>query len=160
MDRNGAQRNGKGYVVMLGITISCVPSHIITVVCSFVNFIHVYLSQLQSHTSSMLISLESCLKIFHCNKDIIVKLRIYKYFNIPKLHSLLHYVNCICSLGSANGYNTKSPEHLHIDFSKRLTTQEINVITWSKWPSGPKCMRLCGYGIHTWFGWINDYWVW
>ena len=52
--------------VMLGITISGVPSHVITVVCSLVDFI--YLSQLQSHTSLMLISLESCLKNFTATK--------------------------------------------------------------------------------------------
>ena len=102
--------------VMLGITIGGVPSHVITVVHSLVDFI--YLLQLQSHTSSMLILLESCLKMFHCHKNIIVKLRIRKHFNIPKLHSLLHYVDCIHSLGSADGYNTESPERLHIDFEK------------------------------------------
>ena len=30
----------------------------------------------------------------------------------------MHYVACICALGSADGYNTESPEHLHIDFAK------------------------------------------
>ena len=28
------------------------------------------------------------------------------------------YINCICSLGSADGYNMESPEHLYIDFAK------------------------------------------
>ena len=102
--------------VMLGITIGGVPSRVITVVRSLVDFI--YLSQLQSHTSSTLISLESCLKTFHCHKNIIVELGIREHFNIPKLHSLLHYVDCIHSLGSADGYNTESPERLHIDFAK------------------------------------------
>ena len=30
----------------------------------------------------------------------------------------MHYVACIHALGSADGYNTESPEHLHIDFAK------------------------------------------
>ena len=40
------------------------------------------------------------------------------YNNIPKLHAILHYVDCIRSLGSADGYNTESPERLHIDYAK------------------------------------------
>ena len=48
----------------------------------------------------------------------IIELEICEHFNIPKLHSLLHYINCICSLGSADGYNMESPEHLHINFAK------------------------------------------
>jgi hypothetical protein len=39
-------------------------------------------------------------------------------FNIPKLHSMQHYVAAIISQGFANSYSTKRPEHLHIDFAK------------------------------------------
>ena len=102
--------------VLLGITIGSVPSRFIPVVRSLLDFI--YLSQLQSHTSTTLNALESCLKTFHNNKNIIIELEIREHFNIPKLHALLHYVNCIRSLGSADGYNTESPERLHIDFAK------------------------------------------
>ena len=63
-------------------------------------------------------ALESCLKTFHNHKKIIIKLEIREHFNIPKLHALLHYINCIRPLGSADGYNTESPERLHIDFAK------------------------------------------
>ena len=102
--------------VLLGITICCVLSHFIPVICSLVNFI--YLSQLQLQTSTMLNSLESCLNTFHRHKEIIIELKIHENFNIPKLHSLLHYINCIHSLGSADGYNMESPEHLYINFAK------------------------------------------
>ena len=44
--------------VLLGITIGCVPSHFIPVVCSLVDFI--YLSQLQLQTLTILNSLELC----------------------------------------------------------------------------------------------------
>jgi hypothetical protein len=30
----------------------------------------------------------------------------------------MHYVTCIRALGLADGYNTESPERLHIDFAK------------------------------------------
>ena len=102
--------------IMLGIMIGCVPSRFIPVIRSLVDFI--YLSQLQSHTSTTLNSLESCLKTFHNHKKIIIELKIREHFNIPKLHALLHYVNCIHSLGFADGYNMESPERLHIDFAK------------------------------------------
>ena len=102
--------------VLLGITIGSVPSRFVPIVRSLVDFI--YLSQLQSHTSTMLNALEPCLKTFHDYKNIIIELEIREHFNVPKLHALLHYVNCIRSLGSADGYNTESPERLHIDFAK------------------------------------------
>ena len=102
--------------VLLGIMIGCVPSRFIAVVRSLINFI--YLSQLQYHTSTTLRSLELCLDTFHRNKNIVIELEIRNDFNIPKLHAILHYVDCIRSLGSADGYNSESPERLHIDFAK------------------------------------------
>lgn len=102
--------------VLLGITIGCVPGHFIPVVRSLIDFI--YLSQLQYHTSTTLKSLDSCLETFHRYKNIVIELGIREHFNIPKLHAILHYVDCIRSLGSADGYNTESPERLHIDYAK------------------------------------------
>jgi hypothetical protein len=37
---------------------------------------------------------------------------------VPTLHSMLHYVNSIKMHGSADGYNSESPERLHIDYAK------------------------------------------
>ena len=102
--------------LLLGITVGGVPSQFIPVVRSLVDFI--YLSRLQCHTSTTLKSLKSCLNTFHRHKDVIKDLEIRQHFNIPKLHALLHYVDCVHSLGSADGYNTESPERLHIDFAK------------------------------------------
>ena len=102
--------------ILLGIIIGCVPSRFIPVVRSLLDFI--YLSQLQCHTSKTLDSLDSCLKTFHLYKNIVIELKIRDHFNIPKVHALLHYVNCIRFLGSADGYNSESPERLHIDFAK------------------------------------------
>jgi hypothetical protein len=102
--------------LLLGITIGGVPSRFVPVVRSLLDFI--YLSQLQYHTSTTIKSLETCLKTFHNHKNIIIELEIRKHLNIPKLHAILHYVDCIRSLGSADGYNSESPERLHIDFAK------------------------------------------
>ena len=69
-------------------------------------------------TSKVLDALEQCLKTFHENKEVIVDLKIQEHFNIPKLHAIMHYMTFIRALGSADGYNTESPERLHIDFAK------------------------------------------
>ena len=99
--------------ILLGIAIGSVPGRFIHIVRSLVNFI--YLSQLQLHTSTTLNSLESCLKTFHLHKNIIIK---------QKLHAVLHYVDCICSLGLTDGYNTESPERLHIDYATSVNCGE------------------------------------
>jgi hypothetical protein len=132
--------------ILLGITIGCVPSRFIPVVRSLEDFIH--LCRLESHTSITLNSVESCLKTFHSNKNIVIELKIREHFNIPKLHALLHYVNCIRSLGSADGYNTESPERLHIDFAKEAYRASNKKTMLSKWQSGFKGARLCGFRNH------------
>ena len=102
--------------VLLGVVISVLPSRTIMVVKALLDFI--YISWLQMQTSRTLNALEQCLKTFHKNKQIIVKLKIRDHFNIPKLHAIMHYLNCIRILGSADGYNMESPERLHIEFTK------------------------------------------
>ncbi|KAJ7877600.1 hypothetical protein B0H14DRAFT_2269561, partial [Mycena olivaceomarginata] len=77
-----------------------------------------YYAQFQSHTSGTLDALQTSLDTFHANKHILIKLGIREHFNIPKIHSLQHYVDRIRSLGSADGYNTEAPERLRIDFAK------------------------------------------
>lgn len=39
-------------------------------------------------------------------------------FNINKIHSMIHYSEAILELGTADGYNTETPERLHIEFAK------------------------------------------
>jgi hypothetical protein len=102
--------------ILLGIVIGILPSRAVTVVEALLDFI--YLSRLQMQTSKSLDSLEQCLKTFHENKKVIVELKIREHFNIPKFHAITHYVNCIRALGSPDGYNTESPERLHINFAK------------------------------------------
>jgi hypothetical protein len=63
-----------------------------------------------------LAALESCLKITH--KDVLIEAEIRQHFNIPKLHAILHFLSAIRAVGSTDGYNTESPERLHIDCAK------------------------------------------
>lgn len=58
------------------------------------------------------------------------------HFNLPKLHSLLHYVRAIIELGTSDNYNTETTERLHIDYAKdayRAGNHKdfvINMTTW------------------------------
>lgn len=78
----------------------------------------IYYAQLRSHTTRTLAQLRNALERFHKYKDVFVELGIREHFNIPKIHSMEHYVWMIEELGTADGYNTEGPERLHIDFAK------------------------------------------
>ncbi|KAG8705479.1 hypothetical protein FRC11_009012, partial [Ceratobasidium sp. 423] len=67
--------------------------------------------------------LERALGEFHEKKPVLVALGIYgslKGLNwVKKLHMLTHYCSAICEMGTPDGYNTESPEHLHIIYAKQ-----------------------------------------
>ena len=102
--------------IFLGILAGAVRPQVLTIARALLDFI--YFSQFQLHMTKTLAKLEECLKTFHEHKKIFIELGIREHFNIPKLHAILHYLECIRSLGSADGYNSESPERLHIDFAK------------------------------------------
>src|ERR1700732_1108627 len=74
----------------------------------------IYYAQYHSHTDNTLSQMQTALNTFHANKDSFVKLSIHDHFNIPKIHSMLHYIQSIRYLGSADGFNTEYPKRLHI----------------------------------------------
>ncbi|KAI6106364.1 hypothetical protein EV401DRAFT_2124241 [Pisolithus croceorrhizus] len=88
--------------VFVGLLASAVDDHIL----------------LQCHTDTTLVAMEESLKTFHAHKHVLVKLGVHKDFNVPKIHSMQHYVTSIQVLGSADSYNTEYPEQLHIDYAK------------------------------------------
>ncbi|KAI5983747.1 hypothetical protein EDC04DRAFT_2914692 [Pisolithus marmoratus] len=63
-------------------------------------------------------AMEESLKTFHNHKQVLNDLQICEDFNVPKIHSLQHYMSLIRALGSTDGYNTEYPEHLHINYAK------------------------------------------
>ena len=77
-----------------------------------------YLAQYPLHTSETLQLLHGSLKKFDENKQIFIDLGIRNDFNIPKFHSLVHYVDSIKLFGTTNNYNTEYTERLHIDLAK------------------------------------------
>lgn len=100
--------------VFLGVLAGTISWEVYVVAHALIDFI--YYSQFQSHTTISLDAFKKCLKTFHQHKDVMIKLGICEHFNISKLHALFHYINAIQALGSTNGYNSESPECLHIKF--------------------------------------------
>lgn len=90
---------------------------VLSAASSLIDFI--YLAQYQSHTDETLDALQQALDNFHTVKDVFVDLGHREHFNIPKVHSLVHYIDTIKNLGSLDGLNTENSERLHIDFAKK-----------------------------------------
>ena len=105
-----------GLVIQLPLPNGQAPSRLVKAVRALLDF--VYLAQYPSHTTLTLYRLEESLARFHQNKDIFIDLGVRGHFNIPKLHSLLHYQSSISLFGTTDNYNTEQSERLHIDFTK------------------------------------------
>ena len=60
----------------------------VTRICAVIDFI--YFSQLHSHTTKTLASLQQSLEMFHARKNVFIELGICEHFNIPKLHNIQH----------------------------------------------------------------------
>ena len=70
------------------------------------------------HTTKTLDELDVVLQEFNDNKQIFTDLGIHSHFNFPKGHFTHHYRYLIELYGTANNFNTKYTEHLHIDLAK------------------------------------------
>jgi Plavaka transposase len=102
--------------IFVGLLIGAVQPAALRCAVAVIDFI--YYSQLQVHTSKTVESLQKALEAFHENKDLFVTEGIREHFNIPKIHTMVHYFAAIQSRGALDGYNTESPERLHIDYAK------------------------------------------
>jgi hypothetical protein len=116
--------------------------HMIIAVRSFVDF--AYYVSLHSHTTQTLAGLRKALDDFHANKDVLIELggSDQLHFNIPKVHSLEHYEQLIKLFGSVDGFNSESPERLHIDFAKNAYRASNQKNTSSRWPGGSRDKRM------------------
>jgi hypothetical protein len=117
-----------------GLLVGAVQPAVLKTVTAAIDFI--YYAQFHSHTTTTLAALQSSLEVFHAHKDVFIDLEVRGHFNIPKIHSMLHYVNSIKMHGSADGYNSESPERLHIDYAKeayRATNKKDYVQQMTTW---------------------------
>ena len=85
-------------------------------------------------------------------KDVFINLGCREHFNIPKLHSLVHYVESIRLFGSLDGFNTENSEQLHIDYAKKAyatTNRRDYMIQMTKWLNRQEAVM-----------WFNSYHRW
>lgn len=96
----------------------------------------IYLAQYPCHTSTTLQLLDDALARFHENKQIFIDLGIRTHFNIPKIHSLRHYIHMIRLFGTTDNYTTEYTERLHIDLAKdayRATNHKDEYYQMTQW---------------------------
>jgi hypothetical protein len=78
----------------------------------------IYLAQYGTHNNITLGYMEDALQAWETNRSFFIQTGICEDFNIPKFHSLLHYMESIKLFGTTDNYNTEMFEWLHIDFAK------------------------------------------
>ena len=79
--------------VFVGLLSSAAEDNLLMTVRSLLDFI--YYAQFQQHTDKTLMAMQDSLSLFHVNKGVLIELRIREHFNVPKIHSLMHYVSSI-----------------------------------------------------------------
>ncbi|KAG8919803.1 hypothetical protein FRC02_001369 [Tulasnella sp. 418] len=103
---------------LLGCLIDYAEPAVINAALALLDFL--YMAQYQSHSDDTLVYVKDALYRFHLYKKVFIKLgaRDGNNFNLPKLHSLLHYVGAIKLFGTMDNYNSETTERLHINFVK------------------------------------------
>lgn len=136
--------------ILLGCLIGSIPNQGVRAITALLDFI--YLAQYTTHDSYTLGYLKDALKHFHENRQYFVAVGTRKDFNIPKFHSLMHYVEAIENFGTTDNYNTELFERLHIDFAKqgwRATNQRDEFPQMMRWLSRrEKLMELEAFQQH------------
>ncbi|KAG0708254.1 hypothetical protein DFH29DRAFT_994508 [Suillus ampliporus] len=102
--------------VLLACLVGKVPKGVILAYCTLLDFI--YLAQYPTHDDTTLEYMQQALKDFHHHKEVIINLGIRDNLDIPKFHSLQHYLDNIRKFGMTDNYNMEMFERFHIDFCK------------------------------------------
>ncbi|KAL1667527.1 hypothetical protein GGF50DRAFT_48423 [Schizophyllum commune] len=103
--------------VLLGCLVGAIPNRGLQACRGLLDFI--YYAQYSLHDVDSLNEMQSALDMWHDNKTFFVAMGIRDDLNIPKFHSLQHYISSIRLLGTTDNYNTELFERLHIDFAKK-----------------------------------------
>lgn len=106
--------------ILLGCLVGKIPAEGLRACKALLDFMH--LAQYESHDEITLGYMKDALQVWKENRDYFLRVRVRgdkNDFNIPKFHSLLHYVTCIELFGTTNNYNTELFERLHIEFAKK-----------------------------------------
>ncbi|KAI9065669.1 hypothetical protein FKP32DRAFT_1567403 [Trametes sanguinea] len=103
--------------ILLGMLVGRVNGRTLKAIRALLDF--TYYAQYEVHSDTTLALMRSALETFHRNKVALIELGVREHFNIPKLHSLIHYVEAIMRVGCLDGLNTENSERLHIDLAKK-----------------------------------------
>ncbi|KAJ7481268.1 hypothetical protein B0H11DRAFT_1670191, partial [Mycena galericulata] len=120
--------------VFLGVLNGGAAPKVLRAVRGVLDFIHY--AHFETHTNASLAKLEAAWRLFHANKDVFITNGVRKHFNIPKIHSMQHYVDLIRAKGTADGYNTELSERLHIDCAKlgyAASSKKDYIIQMTRW---------------------------
>lgn len=140
LSRISGHEHKKMCSILLGLVVDLpVPdiqdsSRIIKSVRALLDF--VFLAQYKCHTTETIEHLQDCLAAFHDHKAVFVDLGVRENFNLPKLHSLTHYMSSIQLFGTTDNYNTEQSERLHIDLAKdayRATNRKDEYAQMTAW---------------------------
>lgn len=82
-----------------------------------------YLAHSARLTETELTEMDDALKTFHRLKNVVVRLDLLadesKFDWSPKFHMVGHYAHSIREFGTPDGYNSETPESLHIEYAKK-----------------------------------------
>ncbi|KAI0038107.1 hypothetical protein FA95DRAFT_1665906 [Auriscalpium vulgare] len=123
-----------GVIVDLPLPNGTSSAPIVRAVRALLDF--VYIAQYPSHSTTTLTYLDNALTRFHADKDAFYLAGAVQSFELPKLHSMLHYSEAIKLFGTTDNYNTEYSERLHIDLAKdayRATNHKDEYPQMTKW---------------------------
>ncbi|KAF9521909.1 hypothetical protein CPB83DRAFT_872127 [Crepidotus variabilis] len=102
--------------ILLGCLVGVVPGDALVAFKALLDFI--YLAQYKAHNNDTLDGIKTALNTFQQFKKHLIHLKLHDTLNIPKFHSLMHYIQAIKYFGTTDNYNTEAFERFHIDFAK------------------------------------------
>lgn len=146
---SGAERKDMAKI-LIPCLIGTVPNQAIKAVKGLLDFI--FLSQYPTHDEETLRYMEEALDLFTKNKQYFITVKCHPTLNIPKFHSLIHYVESIQFFGTTDNYNTEMFERLHIDFAKegwRATNQRDEFPQMIRWLSRQEKIDTLALAIST-----------
>jgi hypothetical protein len=120
---------------------------------SLLHFIH--LAQYPSHDQETLGYMQQELDTWHRYRSYFIDNGLREDFNIPKFHSLLHYIDSIRWLGTTDNYNTEMFERLHINFAKegwRASSKRDHFPQMVKWLSRQE--KIASYDFYR--SWLDE----
>ena len=102
--------------ILLGCLVGKVPSEVLVCYRALLDFI--YIAQYPTHNDESLQYLEDVLDLFHKHKQVLIDIGVHDHLDIPKLHSMVHYMELIKNFGITDNYNTEMFKRFHIDMAK------------------------------------------